>query len=89
MLQDLKEAIDNVLLRVYDSITVNELFSFIVNQTASSWKAQAESGAHDDLIMALAIAWQLYQQEPSPAVINSGLINIIDHNKKVSKKWGL
>jgi len=52
MLQDLKEAIDNVLLRVYDSITVNELFSFIVNQTASSWKAQAESGAHDDCFIA-------------------------------------
>jgi hypothetical protein len=42
------------------------MFSFIVNQTSSSWKAQAESGAHDDLIMALAIAWQLYQSESPP-----------------------
>ena len=30
-------------------------------KTSASWKAQAEHGAHDDLVMALAIAWQLYQ----------------------------
>jgi len=63
MLSMLKEAIDNRLIRVYDKPTISEMFSFIVSQTSSSWKAQAESGAHDDLIMALAIAWQLYQSE--------------------------
>lgn len=66
MLQDLKEAIDNRLVRIYDKPTVNEMFSFIVNQTSSSWKAEAEQNAHDDLIMALAIAWQLYQSEDKP-----------------------
>jgi len=39
------------------------MFSFIISQTSTSWKAQAEQGAHDDLIMSLAIAWQLYQTE--------------------------
>lgn len=63
MLSMLKEAIDQRLIRIYDKPTINEMFSFIVSQTSSSWKAQAESGAHDDLIMALAIAWQLYQTE--------------------------
>lgn len=63
MLAALKEAIDNQLIRIYDKPTVNEMFSFIVSQTSSSWKAQAEQGAHDDLIMALAGAWQLYQSE--------------------------
>jgi hypothetical protein len=63
MLQMLKEAIDNHLLKIYDKPTVNELFSFIIKQTASSWKAQAESGAHDDLVMSLAGAWQMYQTE--------------------------
>jgi hypothetical protein len=63
MLSMLKEAIDNRLIRIYDKPTITEMFSFIVSQTSSSWKAQAESGAHDDLIMALAIAWQLYQTE--------------------------
>ena len=66
MLQMLKEAIDERVLRIYDKPTVNEMFSFIVSQTSSSWKAQAEQGAHDDLIMALAIAWQLYQTENPP-----------------------
>lgn len=63
MLSMLKECIDNRLLRIYDKPTITEMFSFIVSQTSSSWKAQAEQGAHDDLIMALAIAWQLYQSE--------------------------
>jgi len=63
MLSQLKEAIDNRLIRIYDKPTINEMFSFIISQTSSSWKAQAESGAHDDLIMSLAGAWQLYQTE--------------------------
>jgi phage terminase large subunit len=66
MLSMLKEAIDSKLIRVYDKPTITEMFSFIISQTSSSWKAQAEQGAHDDLIMALAIAWQLYQTENAP-----------------------
>lgn len=66
MLSMLKEAIDSRLIRIYDKPTITEMFSFIVSQTSSSWKAQAEQGAHDDLIMALAIAWQLYQTENPP-----------------------
>lgn len=63
MLQMLKEAIDKKLLKVYDKPTINELFSFIIKQTETSWKAQAERGAHDDLVMSLAGAWQLFQSE--------------------------
>lgn len=63
MLSMLKEAIDNELIAIYDEPTITEMFSFVEVQTSSSWKAQAESGAHDDLIMALAGAWQLYQTE--------------------------
>ena len=63
MLSMLKEAIDPRLINIYDKPTINEMFSFIISQTSSSWKAQAEQGAHDDLIMALAGAWQLYQSE--------------------------
>lgn len=65
MLSMLKEAIDSQLIHIYDKPTITEMFSFIVSQTSSSWKAQAEQGAHDDLIMALAGAWQLYQTERS------------------------
>ena len=66
MLQDLKNAIDNKVLTIYDKPTITELYSFVVVQTTSSWKAQAEKGAHDDLVMSLAIAWQLYQQAKQP-----------------------
>jgi hypothetical protein len=72
MLSMLKEAIDNRLLRIYDKPTINEMFSFIISQTSSSWKAQAEKGAHDDLIMALAGAWQLYQTE-NPIDLNNNV----------------
>lgn len=68
MLSMLKEAIDNKLITIYDKPTVTEMFSFIVSKTSSSWKAQAESGAHDDLIMSLAGAWQMYQTEVPPAI---------------------
>lgn len=70
MLTDLKEAIDKRVIGIYDRATVNEMFAFIINQKSSSWKAEAEKGAHDDLIMALAIAWQLYQSEEPPRDIN-------------------
>ncbi len=66
MLSMLKEAIDRRVLRVYDKPTVNEMFSFVIKQTSSSWKAAAESGSHDDLIMSLAGAWQLFQSEEPP-----------------------
>ena len=66
MLSMLKEAIDNMLITIYDKPTINEMFAFIISQTSSSWKAQAEQGSHDDLIMSLAIAWQMYQTETPP-----------------------
>ena len=69
MLSNLKEAIDNRLIVIPDKPLINEMFSFVVMQTSSSWKAQAEQGAHDDLIMSLAGAWQLYQTENPPVVI--------------------
>jgi hypothetical protein len=67
MLALLKDAIDNQIIRLYDRLTVEEMFSFVVKKTDSgSWKAQAETGAHDDLIMSLAGVWQMYQTESKP-----------------------
>lgn len=67
MLQDLKEAIDNKVLRIYDKQTVTELFTFIINKQG---KPESEKNAHDDLIIALAIAWQLQQTEVVPVPIS-------------------
>lgn len=61
MLSQLKEAIDNKLIMIYDKPTIEEMYSFVVVRTTASVKAQAESGMHDDLVMSLAIVWQLYQ----------------------------
>lgn len=82
MLSMLKDAIGSRVITVYDKPTINEMFSFIINQTSSSWKAQAESGAHDDLIMSLAGVWQMYQTEtpiileedydPQPPIFTNG-----------------
>lgn len=69
MLSDLKEAIDHGLLALYDKPTINELYSFVLVQTSSAYKAQAESGSHDDLIMSLAGAWQLYQSCAEPQIV--------------------
>jgi len=50
-----------MILTIYDKITIEELYSFVVVRTTATVKAQAEQGMHDDLVMSLAIAWQLYQ----------------------------
>lgn len=60
MISDLKTAIDKGVILLYDRATIEELFSFIIVPSSGSWKAQAERGAHDDLVMALAITWQLH-----------------------------
>lgn len=83
MLADLKEAIDNRLLQVYDKPTIQEMYSFIVSQTTTTRKAQAERGAHDDLVMSLAGAWQLYQQ-CNPPIDDNEYANI---NAGLASKW--
>ena len=67
MLQDLKNAIDSKILRIYDSQTIDELYAFIVSRTG---KPQAENNSHDDLVMSLAGAWQLYQECDSDQLID-------------------
>ena len=67
MLIALQDMIDNGLVTIYDKLTVDEMFSFVKHKTPLGWRAEAESGSHDDLIMALAGAWQLYQTEKPPS----------------------
>ncbi|MBR0403096.1 hypothetical protein IJI55_00890 [Candidatus Saccharibacteria bacterium] len=60
ILGDLKQAIDSQLIKLYDKTTVEELCKFIVNKRG---RAEAAANCHDDAVMSLAIAWQLYQTE--------------------------
>jgi len=82
MLSDLKNAIDSRSLRIYNKETINELFSFIIK----NGKPQAESNSHDDLIMSLAIAWQLYQR-CSPEVSSFDTSYISFENKAHANQW--
>lgn len=85
MLASLKEAVDTHLIKIYDKPTINEMFSFIIAKTSATQKAQAEVGAHDDLIMALAIAWQLYGTEHGRSEENYQVI--LARNRAQKKKW--
>ncbi len=60
---DLKEAIDSRLFVIYDSATIGEMFTFIKNRNG---KAEASTGAHDDLLLAFAVAIQIYKNVTPP-----------------------
>jgi hypothetical protein len=83
MLSDLKDAVDGQLMRIYDKMTVTEMYSFIINKQG---KPEAEVNAHDDLIMALAIAWQLYQTENQQT---TQIPNVVTQNIVNRKRWQL
>lgn len=60
MLGDLKVAIDSIGLKIYDEETINQLSTFIVNKNN---RPEAAPNTHDDAVMSLAIALQLYETE--------------------------
>lgn len=65
MLGDLKQAIASKSLIVYDDTTIQQLFAFIINQQG---KPEAAPGKHDDAVMALAVAWQLFLRVETPSL---------------------
>lgn len=85
MLQELKDAVESDLIHLYHRQTVNELFSFIVNDTG---RAEAEKKAHDDLVMALAGVWQLYQSEAPPDINGSGVVET-ESASNIGKQAGI
>lgn len=64
MLGDLKQAVDNKLINLYDKTTIDELGKFIINKKG---RAEAAPNCHDDAVVSLAIAWQMYQTENAPS----------------------
>ncbi len=54
------DAMREGLSSLYDRATLEEMLTFIRNDKL---RAEAEQGAHDDLIMALAIAWYIRSQQ--------------------------
>lgn len=94
MLDDLAMAVRQQAIKIYDEPTINELYSFIRNDRG---KPEARSGCHDDLVMALAIAWQLYLlgtsghkdifPEPPANSFQKTLERIQSKNKKYIGDW--
>ena len=66
MLQELQTAVDRSTLIVYDTQTLRQCLSFIKTR---SGRPEAEKLKHDDLVLSLAIAWQLYQLTGPPEVL--------------------
>lgn len=64
MLGEWLTAYNSKLIRIYDKETQEQHQTFIVNKNG---RPEAASGTHDDAVMSLAGAWQLYQTE-SPQV---------------------
>lgn len=79
MLDDTALAVRQGVLHLYDKPTLREMRSFIRN--AKTGKPEAEEGAHDDLVMSLAIAWQMFSRVPTPANMSTPLIQESERGK--------
>jgi hypothetical protein len=88
MLDDLALAIRQEAIKIPSKEIVDELFTFI--RHIKTGKPQADVGCHDDLVIALAIAWQVYQtQTPIYEAENQMYFggNYYDINSKAKMKW--
>jgi len=86
MLRELKEAVEGELIHIYHRQTIDEMFSFIINQATG--KPEAETNAHDDLVMSLAIAWQMQQTE-TPMIEQGGGVVETDEGQQFYKDPGV
>lgn len=85
LLGDWKDSYDNHAVTLYDEPTLKEHRSFIISDRG---KPEAEKGAHDDLVFAHAIAWQLYQTEKQPATLES-VSYATQRNATKRNKWSM
>jgi hypothetical protein len=85
MLDDLALTIREEAIRIPSKQIVDQLFSFI--RHPKTGKPQASSGSNDDLVMSLAIAWQLYQLVPLQYSSNPYLAAA--RAQQLKKKWAI
>jgi hypothetical protein len=85
MLDDLALAIREQSIHIFSKSCIDQLFSFI--RHPKTGRPEAASGGHDDLVMSLAIAWQLYQLVPRQFPRNLYVQQAINQEKK--KKWAI
>ena len=63
MLDDLALAVRQKAITLPSTVLIDEMYTFIRNEKTG--KPEAEVGCNDDLVMSLAIAWQLYSVVPT------------------------
>lgn len=87
MLDDLALAIRQKAIKIHSKEIVDELFTFI--RHIKTGKAQSDVGCHDDLVMALAIAWQVYQTHSGTYLQENEYHygNLDNINDGLSEKW--
>lgn len=78
MLDDLAMAIRQKAINIPSKPVVDELYSFV--RDIKTGKPQADRGSNDDLVMALAIAWQMFQIVPRED--NSDILDLPDERDK-------
>ena len=66
IINDGREAINNMLPIIYDRETIQEMYSFIEKKRGNSYRIEAETGSHDDLVMSFLIVYYLWQHESRP-----------------------
>lgn len=60
IIDNLKDVARKALETIWDYDTLGEMLTFVYDE---KWKAQAENGEHDDLVMSLAIAHHIRSQQ--------------------------
>lgn len=65
----LKDVAANSLETITDYDTLGEMLTFVYDE---NWRAQAEAGEHDDLVMALAIAHRIRSQQSTGTLAKRG-----------------
>jgi hypothetical protein len=85
MLDDLALAIREESIHIYSKPIIDQLFSFI--RHPKTGRPEAASGGHDDLVMSLAIAWQLYQLVPQQYQVNPYVQRA--KAQEMRKKWAI
>ena len=69
MIMDLEEAVRKRQLVIYDKDIIDEMFLYTRNRRGQYMAAE---GGHDDLVMALAMAWQVREHAPGAGVVSPG-----------------
>ncbi len=66
MLDDFALAVKQKAVKIYDKDVMAQMMTFVLKRLRSgTWKATAESGRNDDLVISAAGSWQLYLLVPA------------------------